>query len=200
MSDTQAQLVDDDDRARYATQMERVKLRIDEAANLLNSIHDERAVLYAAVQLRLVLEELSFASLVGNRKALEQAQLSWNQRNWDAAVKSLRRLNPEYWPRGVAEVNEIDKSEWIDIEGGLSEASVARIWGRLSAILHAKNPWDDRLNVSAEAAFVRDLISVLRLTLSSHFITLVGGAQLLFCRVWSSPIQVYLFSQQDEDS
>ena len=81
MSDTQAQLVDDDDRARYATQMERVKLRIDEAANLLNSIHDERAVLYAAVQLRLVLEELSFASLEGNRKALEQAQLSWNQRN-----------------------------------------------------------------------------------------------------------------------
>ena len=101
------------------------------------------------VQLRLVLEELSFASLGGSRKELEQAQLSWNQRSWDAA---------------------------------------------------AKNPWDDRLNVSAEAAFVRDLISVLRLTLSSHFITLVGGEQLLFCRVWSSPIQVYLFSQQDEDS
>ncbi len=91
-------LIEDEDRNRYAGQMERVKLRIDEALRLIDEIQDERALVYAAAQLRLALEETAFASLVGNRKSMEEAERSVALSGWDKASKSLRAINPDYWP------------------------------------------------------------------------------------------------------
>lgn len=190
-------LVNDEDRARYAAQMERVKLRIDESLRLFEEISDERAVVYAAAQLRLALEEIAFASLVGNRQAMETAERSVTLNGWDKAIKSLRGINPNYWPHGVREVRG-ERNEWLDVEGGLAEPEVARVWGRLSQLLHARNPWRDPLDLKDERRFMMDLIGQLRITLNSHFITLVGGRQRLFCQVGSSPVRVYVFSLVDD--
>lgn len=191
--------VEDNDRYRYAAQMERIKLRIDEAQRVITEVRDERGLLYAAAQLRLALEEIAFASLVGNRKAMEVAERSVAQNGWDKAIKSLRAINPDYWPRGVTEVPG-DPVEWVDVTGALEESDVAKAWGRLSRLLHARNPWHDEPDFKAEGAFIRQLIGQLRTTLSSHFITMVGGRQRLFCQVWSQPVRVYLFSLVDDDS
>lgn len=186
--------LNDDDRYRYAAQMERIKLRIDEAQRVVDEFRDERGVLYAATQLRLAVEEIAFASLVGNRKAMEDAERSLELNGWDKASKSLRAINADYWPCGVTE----QKNEWLDVAGGLTEPDVARIWGRLSQLLHARNPWRDVPDVKAESVFIRQLIGRLRTTLNSHLITLVGGRQKLFCQVWSQPVRVYLFALVDE--
>ncbi len=61
--------------------MERVKLRIDEAENLLKTWTDERGLIYSAVQLRLAIEEIAFASLVGNRHVLESSSGQSASRN-----------------------------------------------------------------------------------------------------------------------
>ncbi|MGD8151397.1 hypothetical protein [Ornithinimicrobium sp. Y1694] len=191
-------LVDDEDRKRYAAQMERVRLRIDEAAGVVDQIRDERAVVYAAVQLRLAIEEVAFASLVGNRKAMEEAERSVAVNGWDKVTKSLKVINPNYWPRGVREVRG-ETNEWLDVTGGVAESDVARIWGRLSQVLHARNPWREPLDLKEERAFIQELIGRLRTTLNSHFITLVGGRQKLFCQVGSQPVRVYLFSRVEDE-
>lgn len=191
-------LVDDEDRNRYAAQMERVKLRIDEALRLLDEIRDERGLVYSAAQLRLALEETAFASLVGNRKAMLEAERSVALSGWDKASKSLRAINPDYWPCGVIEVRG-ESNEWLDVNGGLAEPDVAKTWGRLSQLLHARNPWREAPDLKAEGKFMRGLIGQLRTTLNSHFITLAGGRQKLFCQVGSQPVRVYLFSRVDDD-
>lgn len=191
-------LVDDEDRSRYAAQMERIKLRIDEALRLLDEIRDERGLVYAAAQLRLALEETAFASLVGNRKAMEAAERSLALNGWDKASKSLRAINPDYWPCGVIEIRG-KTNEWLDVTGGLTERDVAKIWGRLSRLLHAHNPWRDAPDLRAEGTFMRELIVQLRTTLNSHFITLAGGRQKLFCQVGSQPVRVYLFSRVNDE-
>jgi len=186
--------VNDDDRSRYAAQMERIKLRIDEAERVADELRDERGILYAATQLRLAVEEIAFASLVGNRKAMEDAERSVALNGWDKATKSLRAINPDYWPCGVTE----EENKWLDVVGGLAEPDVARTWGRLSQLLHARKPWRGVPDLEDENAFIRQLIGQLRTTLNSHFITLVGGRQRLFCQVWSQPVRVYLFALVDE--
>lgn len=82
--------------------------------------------------------------------------------------------------------------------GGLAEPDVAKTWGRLSQLLHARNPWRAAPDFVAENSFVRQLIDQLRTTLNSHLIALVGGRQELFCQVWAQPVRVYLFTLVDE--
>lgn len=192
----EAHAVEDNDRYRYAAQMERIKLRVDEAQRVVTELRDERGLLYAAAQLRLALEEIAFASLVGNRKAMEEAERSVALNGWDKAIKSLRAVNPDYWPRGVTEVPG-EPIKWEDVSGALVEADVARAWGRLSQLLHARNPWHEAPALEAQGTFIRQLIGQLRTTLNSHFITMVGGRQKLFCQVGSQPVRVYLFALVD---
>ncbi len=193
--------VEESDRIRYAGQLERIKLRIDEADRIRKEIRDERGVVYAAAQLRLALEEIAYASLVGNRSAMEQAERSLLVSGWDKASKSLKAINPDYWPRGISEFPGEDgnPSKWLDVTDGLSESDVARAWGRLSQILHARNPWHVSSDFKAESTFISDLIGKLRKTLSSHLIKLVGGEHLLFCQVGASPVRVYIFGRVDTD-
>lgn len=190
-------LVADEDRSRYAAQMERIKLRIDEAQRVACELGDERGLIYAAAQLRLAIEEIAFASLVGNRKAMEEAERSLALNGWDKAIKSLRTVNPEYWPRGVIEIRG-ETNEWIDVTDGLFESDVARTWGRLSQLLHARNPWRGVPDLKSEGEFMMSLIGQLRTTLNAHFITLAGDRQKLFCQVGSQPVRVYLFTRVDE--
>lgn len=192
-----ADVVPEDDRLRYAGQMERIKGRIDEAQRVIDDLRDERGLLYAATQLRLAVEEIAFASLVGNRSEMAAAEYSLSVGGWDKAMKALRRTNPEFWPRGVIETRG-ESNEWVDRPGRLADPDVARVWGRLSRLLHARNPWTDDLDLAAEADFVRHLVGQLRVTLSSHVITLAGGRYKLLCQVGSEPVSFYIFERVAE--
>lgn len=85
--------VGESDRVLYAKQIERIKLRLDEIHRLNRDMRDEHRVLYAAAQLRLAIEEVSFASLVGNRKLLETAERSIRLNGWDKANKALSNVS-----------------------------------------------------------------------------------------------------------
>lgn len=183
-----------DDRILYAGQMERVKLRIDEADALLRRPKaDERDLIYGAAQLRLAIEEIAFASLIGNRQAMEVAARSTRYKDWDAARKSLRSINPKYWPHAIRQVRKDHSTEWVDADGGLAEGEVSRVWGRLSALLHARNPWSEPFSLEDESAFLQSVVSRLRVLLGEHLVQLVGSRELLCCQVWASPVRVYAF-------
>lgn len=193
---TEDYAVGESDRVLYAKQIERIKLRLDEIYRLNRDMRDERGVLYAAAQLRLAIEEVSFASLVGNRKLLEAAERSIRLNGWDKANKALSNVNPDYWPSGVIEVAHDDgRRSWEEAPDVLTVDEVPKIWGRLSAQLHAKNPYVTPLDLGTEAAFILESSSRLVRTLNSHLIKLAGTSELLFCQAWSTPVRVYLFGE-----
>lgn len=191
----------DEDRTRYAGLMERIKLRVSEASGLLNAKKarngriDERHLLYAAAQLRLVIEETAYSSFVANRRAMEDAERSMRKNDWDAVTKALRAINPAYWPTGIEQVRRADGSiEWLNQADVLHEVDCARVRGRLSALLHARNPRFPPSNLREEVAFVRRLIRQLTNTLNEHLVYMVGRDELLCCQVWSEPVRVYVFA------
>lgn len=189
----------DDDRTLYARQMERVKLRIEEASTLVQAGHDERSVLYAAAQLRIAIEEVAFASLVGNRRAMEEAERTTKSKDWETVRKSLRMVNPGYWPRGIEQVRKNDgKIEWVDAVGGLKEHECGRARGRLSGLLHARSPWLPDIDWQSERSFISTIQTRLQVTLNEHLVSMVGGEELLCCTVWSNPVRVYAFGLVEE--
>lgn len=187
------------DQVTYVAQMERVKLRIDEADTLLREGKDERCMIYAAAQLRLAVEEVAFSSLVGNRQAMEEAERSIRVKDWGAVCKGLRAVNPDYWPRGIRQVKTGEVIQWVDVQGGLEETDSPRVWGRLSSLLHARNPWLPAINLGEEREFLVSVISGLRLTLNEHLLSLVGDREKLCCQVGADPVRVYAFGLVDDE-
>lgn len=182
------------DLEKYIGVMNRVKLRIDEAKTLLWTAKDERSGLYAAVQLRLAIEEVAVASFIGNRQVLDELNRSLRKVSWKSVRKSLLELNTRYWPKGVTQVHHPDgRIEWKDAEGRIEEEEVAEIWGRLSSLLHAANPYDKAVSWPAAIAYQREVTSRLICTLSEHILYLYGSTHLLCGQFWSDPPNFYVF-------
>lgn len=184
----------DSDLEKYINVMTRVKLRIDEAKTLLWTAKDERSGLYAAVQLRMAIEEVAVASFVGNRRVLENLNYSLRKVSWKSVRKLLLELNALYWPKGITQVRHPDgQIEWTDADGRIEEEEVAEIWGRLSSLLHAANPYDEPINWPATIAYLREVTSRLILTLSEHILHLYGSTHLVCGQFWSDPPNFYVF-------
>lgn len=181
----------------YAHQMERVKLRINEAATLMRDRKDERALVYSAAQLRLAIEEVVFSSLVSNQRALAEAQASLDaNRDMGGTRKLVSRVNPEYWPRGVTQVTKVDGvTEWLNRDDGLSKKKYPQAWGRLSRLLHARNPFLAPLNLKEEGKLIERLIGQLRATLNEHIIKMADVDELLNCQVGNDPVRVHGFGR-----
>lgn len=184
----------DSDLEKYINVMTKVKLRIDEARTLLLTAKDERSGLYAAVQLRMAIEEVAVASFVGNRRVLENLNYSLRKVSWKSVRKLLLELNARYWPKGITQVRHPDgQIEWTDADGRIEEEEVAEIWGRLSSLLHATNPYDEPINWPATIAYLREVTSRLILTLSEHILHLYGSTHLVCGQFWSDPPDFYIF-------
>lgn len=187
------------DRNSYVAVMSRVKLRIDEAEKELRKPQgDERNIIYAALQLRLAIEEIAFSSFVANRQALEEAARSTRVKKWDEARKALSAINSKYWPIGVELVSlDGEPDRWDSKIDQLTEEACAPAWGRLSTLLHARNPALPALDLTEEAAFAEDLVGKLRATLNEHLVHMVGEKELLCCQVGAEPIRLYVFERRD---
>lgn len=192
-----------EERELYARQISRVKLRIDEARHLLcKAQKDERDLLYATLQLRLSIEEIACASLVANRSSFEDGQRAFNLRKFDHVQKALKAINPDYWPKGIIEEDPLGKgipTVWADNPDALSGSEWMQMWGKLSEILHMRNPWDAPRDVSADSTFVKAVHSKLVGTLSSHVVRLIGGEHLVMARLWPIPVEVYVFRAIDSE-
>lgn len=184
----------DSDLEKYIAVMTRVKLRIEEARTLLLTAKDERSGLYAAVQLRLAIEEVAVASFIGNRQVLEDLNRSLPKASWKSVRKRLLELNARYWPEGITQVHRPDGwIEWTNADGRIEEEEVAEIWGRLSSLLHAANPYDEPINWPVTIAYLREVTNRLIQTLSEHILHLYGTTHLLCGQFWSDPPNFYVF-------
>ena len=186
------------DRNLYCAVMSKVKLRIDEAGRLVwKRGMDERDLIYGAIQLRLAIKEIAYSSFVANRLALQDAARSTRVRKWSEATKVLSAINPSYWPVGVKLVKADGETDRWDTQADqLTEEACAPAWGRLSALLHARNPMLPDFDLAEEAAFAQDLVRKLKATLNEHLVHMVGHDELLCCQMGSDPIRLYIFGRR----
>lgn len=184
----------------YAAHMERIKLRIDEARGLLyKKPADERDTLYAALQLRMAIEETACASLIANRPSFEDAEKAFRLKRFEEVQKTLKSLNPSYWPRAVKETAPDPKTGAVGnfepVKDALTGAEWMQTWGKLSPMLHMRNPWLPERDKKKDRQFVTTTLEKLVITLNSHVTELVGGQHFVMAQVWASPVRAYGFSQ-----
>lgn len=188
----------------YCKLMTRVKHRILEARQLVLTAKDERAAVYAAIQLRIAIEEVAVASFVGNRPVLETLNLGISKVSWQTSRNRLKALNSEYWPTGVEVVTHPDgQIEWLTKENRITESEVPEIWGKLSSLLHARNPFREKINWREIIEYEKTLVSRLTETLNEHVLHLYDSDHLLCGQFWADPPHFYVFralSAEDENT
>ena len=189
-----------EDVRHYEAHMERIKLRVNEARGLLyKKPADERHTLYAALQLRIAIEETACASLMANRPSFEDAEKAFRLKRFEEVQKTLKSLNPSYWPKAVKETPPDPKTGVVanfePVEDALTDAEWMQIWGKLSPMLHMRSPWLPKRDRQKDHQFVRAALGKLVITLNSHVTELVGGQHFVMAQVWASPVRAYSFSQ-----
>lgn len=184
----------------YCELMTRVKHRILEARQLVWTAKDERAAIYAAIQLRIAIEEVAVASFVGNRPVLENLNMGLSKVSWRTSRNRLRELNSEYWPTGVEVVKHSDgRNEWLNKENRITEPEVPEIWGKLSSLLHARNPYSEKINWGKIIEYEKVLISRLTETLNEHILHLYDSDHLICGQFWANPPYFYVFRAVDAE-
>jgi len=173
-----------EDRIRYATIMEHVKMRQAQADHFLNMPPTHVTVESAALQMLLALELVALSSIVTDRDTVEQVTRAFERRKPEKAIKLVKRANPDFWPQpteqGHDPAGRVD--EWAEVtEGYLTEDEWAPSWGLLSAWLHARNPFASMPDPLEGVALIRMISQRLVLLLSHHHVQLMDRDRLLVC-------------------
>ncbi|MFF1828971.1 hypothetical protein [Paenarthrobacter sp. NPDC058040] len=168
----------------YADQMERIKARIDAALEFLQQPPVYASVESGLLQLRLALEMVALSSLVTNRKAVEAVSTAFAKKEHNDALKLVRQLNPEFWPVPFTRIPN-DTGEPIEMRaltsGYLTEDEYLPTWGRLSAWLHASNPYQSMPEPSEGAAFGLQVADKLIALLNQHYLYLLERGEGVAC-------------------
>jgi hypothetical protein len=138
------------DIQKYAATMKEIKLRT-EAINLFLS--GEREVRYIpttvetiGLQFRKVFELIAFASLTANRDQYSSVYANF-AKHWEVAklLKNLRRINPEFYPKPVLEVQSNQPGVLHELKDRdpdyLTQDELIVAHGRCGALMHAANPF-----------------------------------------------------------
>jgi hypothetical protein len=157
------------------------------------------------LQLRFALEQIVMGSLVTNRVAIEEITEALAKQNMDDARKLARKANPPrndnpvgYWPTPFR-VREDDVHEALPPDAGhLTEDRWPREWGRVSALLHAPNPYRRPLNVEKVHAELSTLQGALVTLMGRHVVLLAGGDYLVMGLVSEDDVHVRLAGRVPE--
>ena len=169
------------DQERYCAVLRQIQERLEAAKEWLDKGATPRNVEYAAFHLRMVLELIVMGSLVTNRARAKAIAAALAKKDAGDARKVVKTANPNYWPRPAR--NTQGTLELTSVEGALTEPAWGREWGKLSKIVHARNPLAPPVDVeTAHRDQCRLLVAVKKL-LSAHAVTLVDRSHLLYAEV-----------------
>ncbi|MBU3020666.1 hypothetical protein [Aestuariibacter sp. A3R04] len=138
----------------------------------------------ACLQLRKILEQIAFGSLVSNVKLYSQEYAKF-EKFWNAEylLKDMAKVNPKYFPIPISQ----DKS---DVKGVKSQFNIksddtylnpvefVKVYKKCGAILHARNPFGSKVSLE----FYKKNIPIWRQKiinlLNSHEVHFVGDKNL----------------------
>lgn len=181
---------DEEDRARYSQVLHEMRLRARGAREHLEvSPPTVATVEYGALQLRMLLELLVMASLATNRAAAEQITAALAKKDVSGARKLARNANPHYWPRAMSPTGDAELTGRPDNEV-LTEDQWGPAYGRVSELLHARNPFAPALDLSQVHEYLQELLSRVRNLLSMHGMLMAGANHLIVGQVTDDDVLV----------
>jgi hypothetical protein len=202
---TEYQPLKDEDLKLYVEVMQQIKNRIDAAVQILRpaDLTSLPLVELALLQLRTSIELVALSSLISNRYECEKISAAFAGREYADAVKLLRKVNPDYWPRPHEDVVDPDTGmrhhKPIEV-GFLTEAEHPRAWGHLSAWLHARSPFEAPPSMSEGVELGRDVAGKLLVLLGIHNVKLINRDQMVVCHMNEGDLgalKVYDFGRSD---
>lgn len=142
-------------------------------------------LIHAAAHLRLVLERVTTASFIAAYNIFLEAQENVTKaKDFGEVRKKLKKLNSNYWPVAFGQVTH-DGNTGLGVlpNVGVQETDVGRIWGNLSGILHAPNPFKEKtFTPDLDFTMLKDLASDLEDLLRSHIVQLADSSEVFYLR------------------
>ena len=142
-------------------------------------------LIHAAAHLRLVLERVTTASFIAAYNIFLEAQENVTKaKDFGEVRKKLKKLNSNYWPVAFGQVTH-DGNTGLGVlpNVGVQETDVGRIWGNLSGILHAPNPFKEKTSTpDLDFTMLKDLASDLEDLLRSHIVQLADSSEVFYLR------------------
>ncbi len=167
----------------YQALMQSVKNRIAGLRRLATgslSLGDERLNWeWAALQLRMVLEGVAFASLAAQRDAYAKVHARFAE-HWNASwlLRDLRKVNPEFYPqpKRMTDGSREGVKRLEEVKDYLTEAEFAELYELCSQIIHSHNPFGDLKPIDTRLTLI-EWIGRIEALLDTHVIRPHGSNQ-----------------------
>jgi hypothetical protein len=180
----------------YRQVLDEIYKRVEHARTLLPGANTRPEIESCALQIRVAIELVVMGSLITNREAIENINLALtSKKSASEAAKTARAANPDYWPKATR-AHDIPGQEAKDlrpVEGALSEENWEREWGKLSAFLHARNPFKEHLPLSDAKELVARVTHELILLMNHHVIHLADRDGMLIGQMGPDGVSVTHF-------
>jgi hypothetical protein len=177
----------------YQALMEAVKVRIAVLRRLTTgalSIGEERLTWeFAALQLRMVLEQIAFASLCANKDAYAAIHENFAE-HWKAAriLEELARVHPGFYPQPVRldHIKETGVRHFALVDGYLTQEEFIRLYDVCSQAIHTANPFGDLSPIDFGLS-VAEWVTRIQTLLDTHVIRLLGVPELWLVQMSAGP-------------
>lgn len=177
----------------YGSMFERISWDLKQADHILHAKNLNYAdLIHAAAHLRLTIESTVYASFVANHaKLAEVNKVMSSTKTMAQAQKILKDLNPDYWPYGVEDSFENGERLVVPVKNGLREEEIGEYYGKLSEVLHARNPARKKpRNPEQYLETYKELSFKLVRTLANHMTHLADSSERLYARIFENPVKI----------
>jgi len=167
----------------YTSVMEEIKRRTSVIYSFLqgksNALYKATNIESIYLQIRMILELIALASVAANKTIFEENQMKFHKHwNPSAILKDIEKLNPNYYPEPIREAPSKMKGAINDLvaikDGFLTKDELISIHGKIGNILHAKNPYNKKLNYQEYETEIPEIMEKIKCLLNNHKIQLLG--------------------------
>jgi hypothetical protein len=167
----------------YCGQMDHVRLRmamLDRYVEMAKQAPEELeltvAVEAAALELRLTLEHVAFASLSANKDAYAKARKEY-EKHFHAKfiLNGVEEVNPKFYPWPVQFERNGNHVHISPLQAGyLTRKEFEKAYDKCGSLLHARNPFRPPINYRMTLASISEWATQLRTLLDEHIVEVVG--------------------------
>ena len=167
----------------YVAVMEEIKRRTEVVSSLLNgsasTIYRATQIESIYLQIRMILELIALASIAANKSIFEESKKKFHK-HWNPAniLRDIEKINPNYYPEAIKE--EPSKAPGVVnnllrmVGGFLTKEELVAFHGKTGNILHARNPYNKKLNYEEYEKQILKIMEKIRRLLTCHKIHLQG--------------------------
>ena len=172
----------DENLIKYINNMNEIKRRVNVLQYITSTEkflgEDDRDYEVACINLRKILELISFSSLVANVAEYSKIHQKYAT-HWRAKtiLTEIEKINPDFYPKPVT-LKDVDSKgikHLVDIEDGfLTRDEFIALYDKCSEVLHSWNPFDPRPRVLHFGYSVSQWVQRIQRLLGMHYISFVS--------------------------